>query len=240
VPLGANVTSGTNVNGLPLAIQLRLPRDGGFGSIRLPLGSFGNIGQIPDVPPFPVEEFNSMSVVESADTAPYFHNHTVATLEESIAFYGTKQYQDPLSIGDPVAGPIPIKISDNPKDPEVLAIATFLRVLNTLENIRSAISAAERARRAASLADAADLASLAREEVTDALEVTNTGSLANHDFGILIPRTRLTAARVALEGARDATTQQGLEAALQNALSSLRAAREVLVDVNTLPGSFRN
>ncbi len=240
VPLRANVTTGTNVNGLPLAIQLRLPRDGGFGAMKLPFGSFGNFAQIPDVPPFPVEEFNSMSVVESADTAPYFHNHTVATLEEAVAFYGTKQYQDQLSIGDPVAGPIPIKISDSPRDPEVLAISTFLRILNTLENIRSAISAAERARRAGSLADAADLAGLAREEVIDALEVTNAGSLANHDFAILVPRTRLTGARVALEAAREATTQQALEAALQNALAGLRGAREVLVDVNTLPASFRN
>ena len=142
-------------------------------------------------------------------------------------------------IGDPVNGPVPVKISDNPKDPEVLAIATFLRVINTLENIRSAISAAERARRAPSLADAVEIAGLARGEVMDALMVTSTGSLATHDFTTLIARTRLAAARDALETARDAKTQSALDEAMQMALTSLRGSRDALEDVNTLPPSFQ-
>ena len=43
----------------------------------------------------------------------------------------------------------PVSISADPNDPEVQAIAAFLRVLNALENIRSSINVAERGRRMA-------------------------------------------------------------------------------------------
>lgn len=241
LPRGFNVTTGTNVNGFRSAPEgLTIPRDGGFGSIKLPTGSFGNFGVVPGGPVIPVEEFNSMSLVESADTAPYFHNHAVATLEEAIAFYGTKAYQSQESIGDPVAGPIPVKISDNPKDPEVQAIATFLRVLNALENIRSAMSALRRARLAPALGDGKEIAALAREEVIDGFEVLSSGSLAaNPDFVILIARTRLTAARASLEAARNARNQLEFELAFTRAMESLGGARAVLADERTLPPSFQ-
>ncbi|MBL8230890.1 MAG: hypothetical protein JNL98_20515 [Bryobacterales bacterium] len=239
-PRGFNGTFGTNVSGLSAALMLNLPRDGGFGRVPLPNRAFGNVGVIPDVGPVPVEEFNSMSVVESADTAPFMHNHTVATLEDSIAFYGTPAYQSVESIGDRIAGPVPVKISDKADDPEVLAIATFLRVLNTLENIRSSISAAERARRAGPMSAAAEIASLAREEVIDAMEVMSKGSLTQAaDFQIALCRARLVAARSALELARDARDRGAMNSALADALVRLRGAREMLADVQTLPESFR-
>ena len=80
-PAGFNVAFPTNVNEIPLAISLGLPRDGGFGQILTVFGSFGNTDDLP--PPFghlEIEEFNSPPVVESADTGPFFHNHTVKTL----------------------------------------------------------------------------------------------------------------------------------------------------------------
>ena len=77
-PRGFNIGAGTNVNETPLALALSLPRDGGFGQILTVFGSFGNTDDLP--PPFghlEFEEFNSPPVVESADTGPFFHNHTV-------------------------------------------------------------------------------------------------------------------------------------------------------------------
>ncbi len=241
LPRGFNATVGTNVNELAASLGLKIPRDGGFGSIPLPMGSFGNFGFVPDLGRFPVEEFNSMSVVESADTAPYFHNHAVATLEESVAFYGSKAYQGFGSIGDVVGGPIPVKISDNPNDPEVQSIASFLRVLNTLENIRSAISAATRARLSSSLADGKEIAALGREEVLDAILVLNEGSLLkNPDLAVIITRSRLSLARAALDDARNGADEQALVLALQRGLDWLRLARESLADPSTLPESYRN
>lgn len=238
---GYNGSMGTNVNGLPVSKALRLPPDGGFGRALTPFGSFGNFGFIPGVGEFPVEEFNSMSVVESADTAPYFHNHAVATLEEAVAFYGTAAYASVDSIGDKDAGPIPVKISDKADDPEVMRISAFLRVLNVLENMRSALSAAERARRAAALTDAKELAALAREEVMDALEVSSQGLMAaKPDFSVTIMRVRLIGARQWLESARDARDAGEANQALANAVGLLRAARALLVDEATLPETFRN
>ena len=87
----------TNVNEMPLALALGLPRDGGFGQILTVFGSFGNTDDLP--PPFghlELEEFNSPPVVESADTGPFFHNHTVKDLESAVAFYGTPAFQASL------------------------------------------------------------------------------------------------------------------------------------------------
>jgi cytochrome c peroxidase len=176
-PLGFNMGAPTNVNEIPLALELGLPRDGGFGVLPLPGGGFGNFFVVGGQR-IPFEEFNTPPLVESADTPPFFHNHTVKDLESAIAFYGTPAFQSPKSIGNP--GAIPIRISADPKDPEVQAIAAFLRVLNALENIRSSINVAERGRTMASEADAHDLARLAFAETSDAIKVLSEGALAKN------------------------------------------------------------
>ena len=51
-----------------------------------------------------------------------------------------------------------MSISGDPGDPEVQAIAAFLRVLNALENIRSSINVAERGRVMAGADDKRELA----------------------------------------------------------------------------------
>jgi hypothetical protein len=171
-PGGFNIGGATNVNETPLALALGLPRDGGFGQIPTIFGSFGNTE---DLPPdagghFELEEFNSPPVVESADTGPFFHNHTVKSLEESVAFYGTPAFR--VSV---FAQAVPISISANPNDSEVQAISAFLRVLNALENIRSSINVAERGRKMET-DDARELAALALAETVDAIEVLSGGS----------------------------------------------------------------
>ena len=76
--------------------------------------------------------FNSPSLVEAADTAPFFHNHTVPDLESAVAFYGSDAFlQSPSSIGGP-NGVVFVKISPDPNDPEVQDISAFLRVLDSL------------------------------------------------------------------------------------------------------------
>lgn len=66
-------------------------------------------------------------------------------------------------------------ISSDPNDPEVQALAAFLRVLNALEDIRSAINVAERGRMMARGEDARDLAALALAETRDALRILSAG-----------------------------------------------------------------
>jgi hypothetical protein len=239
-PRGFNMGSPTNVNDLPLALALGLPRDGGFGVLPMPAGGFGNFFVVGGQR-IPFEEFNTPPVVESADTAPFFHNNTVKDLESAVAFYGTDAFQKgQFSIGNPANNAIPIQISADPNDPEVQAIAAFLRALNALENIRSSINVAERGRTMASEADAHDLARLAYAETADAIKVLSEGALAkNIEPSILAARAQAIAAGVLLQVAQY-TPRFAIDNVLQEATSRLRAARSDLADPATLPSSYRN
>ena len=94
-------------------------------------------------------------------------------------------------------------ISADPADPEVQAIAAFLRVLNALENIRSSIDVAERGRTMNRVADLRDLARLSLAETVDALEVLSEGALAtNSEPAIRSARIGFRVAKVALEVAQ--------------------------------------
>ena len=236
-PRGFNIGAGTNVNEIPLALALNLPRDGGFGQILTVFGSFGNTDDLP--PPFghlEFEEFNSPPVVESADTGPFFHNHTVTDLESAVAFYGTPAFQNSGQ-----NGATPVSISGDPNDPEVQAIAAFLRVLNALENIRSSINVAERGRRMGTADDMRELARLSIAETIDAMQVLSEGALAKQvEPEILSARVRLLAARLALEAVSHLRNPTAIENLLDAAAGHLRAARSALANPSTLPPSFRN
>jgi hypothetical protein len=237
-PRGFNVGFTTAVNDIPLALALGLPRDGGFGALLTAFGSFGNTEDLPA--PFgrlELEEFNSPPVVESADTGPFFHNHTVKDLESAVAFYGTQPFQ--TSIPGRLA--LPVTISADPNDPEVQAIAAFLRVLNALENIRSSINVAERGRRVMSAADKRELAGLSLAETVDAMQVLSEGSLRTQiEPAILAARVRLLAARLTLEAARHQQVPHAIDRLLDLAARHLRGARSGLANPATLPPSFRN
>jgi cytochrome c peroxidase len=237
-PHGFNMGAPTNVNEVPLALALGLPRDGGFGVLPMPAGGFGNSSTLRGVLT-PFEEFNSPPLVESADTAPFFHNHTVPDLESAVAFYGTPAFQaGTFSIGNPARAATPVSISSDPNDPEVQAIAAFLRALNALENIRSSINVAERGRAMASDEDAHDLANLALAETSDAIKVLSEGSLAaSLEPAILAARADLAAARALLQNAQH-MPRPAVYNALQTATGRLRAARAGLADPASLPPSF--
>ena len=236
-PTGVNVASPTNANETPRALALNLPRDGGFGQVPTIFGSFGNTEDLP--PPFghlELEEFNSPPLVESADTGPFFHNHTIPDLESAVAFYGSDAFKASL-----VSGLAGVQISADPADPEVQAIAAFLRVLNALENIRSSIDVAERGRTMTSVADLHDLAGLSLAETDDALEVLSKGAFAKqNETAIQSARLRLHAAKVVLEQAHRLRARSAIDDLLGVALQQLRAARSALANPATLPASFRN
>jgi len=239
-PSGFNIGSPTNANETPVALTLGLPRDGGFGVLPMPAGGFGNFRVVGSAR-IPFEEFNTPPVVESADAAPFFHNHTVKDLESAVAFYGTDAFQKGrFSIGNPANNAIPIQISADPNDPEVQAIAAFLRVLNALENIRSSINVAERGRTMKKDEDASDLAGLALAETGDAIKVLSEGALAaNAEAGILSARANLVLARMLLQTAQH-TRHPAIDDVFQLARGKLRAARSDLAVPSTLPASYRN
>jgi cytochrome c peroxidase len=239
-PRGFNAGAPTNVDETQLAFALGLLRDGGFGVLPMPQGGFGNFFVVNGAR-IPFEEFNTPPLVESADTAPFFHNHTVSDLESAVAFYGTPAFRDgEFSIGNPARQAIPIAISDDPNDPEVQAIAGFLRVLNALENIRSSMNVAQRGRTMTSDADAHDLANLAFAETADAIKVLSEGALGkSREPGILSARANLAAAGSLLQVAQH-MQRPAIDNVLQQATNRLRVARSDLANPVTLPASYRN
>lgn len=113
------------------------PVDGGFG-----LNPDGTFDGLTPQPGFTNENFgdmrfNTVSVVESADTAPFFHNNIATTVEDSIRFYNTQEFIDAVGAGIPF------------DDRQVAQVAAFMRAINALDNIENhAMVQARRARRA--------------------------------------------------------------------------------------------
>ena len=112
---GQNRNFNTNVEDVvhPAQGVLAFPHDGGFGQAVNRAGTFGDL------------TFNTPPVVEAADTAPFFHNNVVSTLEGVVQFYAGPEFNTPRGVGG--------RFSFTPA--QVSQIANFMRGLNTLQNI---------------------------------------------------------------------------------------------------------
>lgn len=116
---------------LPRLDELGIPRDGGFG--KEPMDSDGD--GVPEA--FGRGIFNSQSLIEAADTAPFFHANASATLEDAIRFYLTDVFKASLSaqvIMETHELDVPFELSDT----DVEELARFLRVLNVSFNCQLA------------------------------------------------------------------------------------------------------
>jgi cytochrome c peroxidase len=123
--------------------------------------------------------FNTPPVIEAADTAPFFHNNSVATLEGAVAFYTSDIFNNsPNGAGNAF-------VLDQA---QINAIGALLRVLNALENIRSSNAYAERSIDPAELAPVDELGELAIAETTDAIEVLTKGPISLHPDAVALLR----------------------------------------------------
>ena len=84
--------------------------------------------------------FNTPSLIEAADTGPFFHNNSVDTLEAAVAFYNSDAFNN-SSAGQSIKAETGNGI--NLDATQVAEVAGFLRVLNALENIRQSIQLLE-------------------------------------------------------------------------------------------------
>lgn len=81
-------------------------------------------------------EFNTPSLVDAADTGPFFHNNSIETIEGAVAFYNGD------SFNSSPAGQLLVSATGsgiNLDATQVVAVAAFLRVINAIENIRLSI-----------------------------------------------------------------------------------------------------
>lgn len=160
-PGAGNLNFNTGVEALPdqpaRLTDEKVPPDDGFG----------NPG---------IGEFNTPTLVEAADTGPFFHNNSVETVEGSVAFYNGDAFTNSPA-GQLLVGATGSAI--NLDATQVVAVAAFLRVINALENIRSSNELLERVI-AAEGRDAIIVEQLmdrAASETQDALLVLQGGGL---------------------------------------------------------------
>jgi hypothetical protein len=120
--------------------------------------------------------FNVPPLVEAADSGPFFHNNAIETIEGAVAFYDGEAFNnspaglllkraDPRGVGIELDGT------------QIVAIAAFLRVINTLENIRQSIMLLETSLSVSSPEERKRLLKNAVSETADSIRVLEGGGL---------------------------------------------------------------
>jgi len=118
--------------------------------------------------------FNTPPLVEAADTGPFFHNNSVATLEAAVGFYDGDSFNDSpagKALAAATGGPIEIDAT------QIQAIASFLRVLNALENIRQSIELLETTQKSGYRAERGSALQQAVAETNDSIRVLSDAGL---------------------------------------------------------------
>ena len=167
--------------------------------------------------------FNTPSLVEAADTGPFFHNNSVETIEGAVAFYSGQAFNNSPS-GRFLASIDPDRVGIRLDATQIVEVAAFLRVINALENIRQAGEALETVRAPGYLQPerGAKLLRRAAKETGDAAGVLAGAGL--HPDAV----ERLhEAKRLAERAAGSASTHRGLAG---KALEALKKARAMLVE----------
>ncbi len=207
---GVNSNFNTGVDNMPHPAALigrSLPRDGGFGTDENPNGGFGN------------QSFNTTSLWEAADTAPYFHHNGATTLEDAISFYES----DTFRMSEEGQR---LKLQDTGGDElfiEVDALAAFLRIINVLENLRSTGDFATRAKTNDLLGSSNELI-LASADLEDILFVLEEGELHIEDA---VPH--FYDAREALDLALDANSIAERNIQIDQMIAHLETGKQLMV-----------
>ncbi len=192
---GNRDTGVENMPDSPLKLVWKsVPHDGGFGQEKQ-----NECGWFKNQPCYGNYEFNMTTVVEAADTPPFFHNNSVSTIEEAVAFYNSNAFHQ-----SPGANPA------DPSDPDsvcercihleptqVTAIALFLRTINAMENIRSS-NALELHLEQLTKKERQEQLALAIAETTDAIEVLEGGAIIPNPESVKLLRKALKYEEIAL------------------------------------------
>jgi mono/diheme cytochrome c family protein len=177
-----------------------------FGELNPPDDGFGVPGD---------GNFNVPSVVEAADTGPFFHNNSVETIEGAVAFYSGDAFTNSTA-GQLILGATGSAI--NLDGTQVVEVAAFLRVINALENIRQATEMLESSNLGRFGSTARDL-TIAAADTEDAIQVLRGAAL--HPVAILRLQQALDLIN-SMGGAYRATV-------VNNAVAALREARQEII-----------
>lgn len=169
-----------------------------------------------------LNRFNTPPLVEVADTGPFFHNHSVGTLEEAVAYYNTDAFNNSPGAFTSSGKNRQMRLDSS----QVHAVALFLRYLNVLENIRSANSLAERAMNTKPRAQYKETVRLAMADTEDAIEVIKEGVYIPYPDALANLELALKYQKLAMAS----TTTSQRKQLLQKAMDRQNAARGLIVE----------
>jgi cytochrome c peroxidase len=207
-PNGENRNFNTGVEDRPDAISTRaafgIARDAGFGTAPNASGGFGD------------GRFNATTVVEAADTGPFFHNNAVTTIEDAVRHYTTDAFNSVAFA--------PISMEEE----EIQQVAAFLRVINAVENDRSAVQYARLAAEARGFSHAQRPLALAIHDLGDAIRVLTQKSLHTDPADAV---DFLYRARRLLQQARITTAQSQRLFLIRSAIEAALVAHGKMVQI---------
>jgi len=205
---GQNRNFNTHVEDVPHpahAIEI-YPHDGGFGKAPNADGTFGD------------QTFNTASVVEAADTAPFFHNNVAQTLEDVLAFYNSTVFNDPRAPG--------AKISFTPD--QIIDVVKFLRAINVVQNVQEA-----RRELTEILAltgnpqpQVQSRLTLAQSDSSDAIRVLNEGGIYINDA---LPQ--VTSAQQLISQAQQTANPNARDSLISQAITALNNSQQLIVSI---------
>lgn len=189
----------------------KTPADGGFGN-----NEQNDCGGTAKETCYGNREFNMTTVVEAADTPPFFHNNSVNTIEEAVAFYNSNSFH-----ASPGATPADPDDHDSVcercihmEPTQVTAIALFLRTINAMENIRSSNDLDWQAR-SLSRNQRNELLKLAIAETEDAIEVLEGGAIIPNPESVKLLHTAIYLQQKALKNRNRIKAWKNITEAIQ-------------------------
>jgi hypothetical protein len=165
--------------------------------------------------------FNVPPLVEAADTGPFFHNNAIETIEGAVGFYDGDSFNESPA-GETLKAIDPERKGIELDGTQIVAIAAFLRVINTLENIRESIQFLETSTTRSNM-EAKQLLGRALSETDDGIQVLVAGGLHPQAVAHLRKARELTENAIHVGGA-------ALANQAQEAIREQQAARADMVE----------
>lgn len=206
-----NINSGVEDGPDPSQATEPHPHDGGFRTADKPNRDCDGNG-VNDC--FGDGTFNVQPLIEAADTEPFFHNHSAATIEDAVRFYTT----------DKAFGGASLPLSET----DVQNVAALLRVLNAAFNSALSIQRNSAALTLETSHDASvretvnTLLALSNNEAADAIEVLSQRQL--HEKTVKLLRRAVSKNSRAM-ATKPANKRQAL---IRGALNDFKAAKAQL------------
>lgn len=190
-----------------------MPVDGGFGK-----NERKNCGWDKKQTCYGNGEFNVTTLIEAADTAPFFHNNSVNTIEEAVAYYNTNAFRDSPGANpvDPALIP-PRTVCDrctHLESTQVVSVALFLRTMNAIENMRSSYEMVKQVKQLG-LTSGREILSLAMADIEDAIEVLEGGEIIANPEALNLLKQTLQTERKALDQILTSSRNSLLDEAFQ-------------------------